>query len=175
MWVFLVSLDGGLIWRVVVVPFLGPCIGPIVGGYIGDNTSWRWIYYTLLIFTGLIFVLMVFTIPETYTPIILKRRAKKMRKERGGIYLSKQILKLTLALSRICWRSAWLDQLSYCVENWSCFWFRSICLSCTVCYICSPSPIPPFSPSTKICRLDALVWCLFLSVSEWSLLHFALR
>ncbi|KAK9452920.1 major facilitator superfamily domain-containing protein [Dipodascopsis uninucleata] len=64
-------------------PFLGPCIGPIVGGFIGDSVSWRWIYYVLLIFTGVIYALIVFTIPETYAPEILKRRAKKLRKETG--------------------------------------------------------------------------------------------
>ncbi|KAK7207797.1 major facilitator superfamily domain-containing protein [Myxozyma melibiosi] len=64
-------------------PFLGPCIGPIVGGYIGDNTSWRWIYYTMLIFTGVLYAVIVVTIPETYAPTILKRRAAKLRKETG--------------------------------------------------------------------------------------------
>lgn len=64
-------------------PFLGPCIGPIVGGYIGDTVSWRWIYYTLLIFCGVVYALIVVIIPETYAPEILKRRARKMRKESG--------------------------------------------------------------------------------------------
>ncbi|KAK9470250.1 major facilitator superfamily domain-containing protein [Dipodascopsis tothii] len=64
-------------------PFIGPCIGPIVGGYIGEHVSWRWIYYVFLIFTAVIFVLMSATIPETYAPIILKRRAAKLRKQTG--------------------------------------------------------------------------------------------
>ncbi|KAK9311642.1 major facilitator superfamily domain-containing protein [Lipomyces starkeyi] len=64
-------------------PFLGPCIGPIVGGYIGQNTSWRWIYWVMLIFIGVIYVVVAFTIPETYAPEILKRRARKLRKETG--------------------------------------------------------------------------------------------
>ncbi|KAK9447517.1 major facilitator superfamily domain-containing protein [Limtongia smithiae] len=64
-------------------PFLGPCIGPIVGGYIGDNTSWRWIYWVMLIFTGLIYALVCVTLPETYAPTILKRRAAKLRKDTG--------------------------------------------------------------------------------------------
>ncbi|KAK9316421.1 major facilitator superfamily domain-containing protein [Lipomyces starkeyi] len=64
-------------------PFLGPCIGPIIGGYIGDNVDWRWIYYVMLIFTGAVHVLVCFTIPETYAPEILKRRAKKLRKQTG--------------------------------------------------------------------------------------------
>ncbi|KAK9385316.1 major facilitator superfamily domain-containing protein [Lipomyces mesembrius] len=64
-------------------PFLGPCIGPVVGGFIGDNVDWRWIYYVMLIFTGAVYVLVCFTIPETYAPEILKRRAKKLRKQAG--------------------------------------------------------------------------------------------
>ncbi|KAK9460265.1 major facilitator superfamily domain-containing protein [Lipomyces oligophaga] len=64
-------------------PFIGPCIGPIVGGYIGDHVSWRWIYYVLLIFSGAVFALVALTIPETYAPTILARRAKKLRKETG--------------------------------------------------------------------------------------------
>ncbi|KAK9480684.1 major facilitator superfamily domain-containing protein [Lipomyces japonicus] len=64
-------------------PFLGPCIGPIVGGYIGDTVSWRWMYWVMLMFTGVIYLLFVFTIPETYAPAILKKRAAKLRKETG--------------------------------------------------------------------------------------------
>ncbi|KAK7206828.1 major facilitator superfamily domain-containing protein [Myxozyma melibiosi] len=64
-------------------PFVGPCIGPIVGGYIGDTVSWRWIYYVFLIFSGAIYVLVALTIPETFAPEILKRRARKLRKETG--------------------------------------------------------------------------------------------
>ncbi|KAK9234362.1 major facilitator superfamily domain-containing protein [Lipomyces kononenkoae] len=64
-------------------PFLGPCIGPIIGGFIGDTVDWRWIYYVMLIFTGAVYALVCFTIPETYAPEILKRRAKKLRKETG--------------------------------------------------------------------------------------------
>ncbi|KAK9465931.1 major facilitator superfamily domain-containing protein [Lipomyces arxii] len=64
-------------------PFLGPCVGPIVGGFIGDHTSWRWIYYTFLIFTGVLYVVICTTIPETYGPTILKRRAANLRRETG--------------------------------------------------------------------------------------------
>ncbi|KAK9235303.1 major facilitator superfamily domain-containing protein, partial [Lipomyces kononenkoae] len=53
------------------------------GGFIGDTVDWRWIYYVMLIFTGAVYALVCFTIPETYAPEILKRRAKKLRKETG--------------------------------------------------------------------------------------------
>ncbi|KAK9480685.1 major facilitator superfamily domain-containing protein [Lipomyces japonicus] len=64
-------------------PFIGPCVGPIVGGFIGDHVTWRWIYWVMLMLTGVIYVLIVFTIPETYAPAILKKRAAKLRKETG--------------------------------------------------------------------------------------------
>lgn len=32
-----------------VSPFLGPVLGPLVAGFINENTSWRWTYYTVLI------------------------------------------------------------------------------------------------------------------------------
>lgn len=63
-------------------PFLGPAVGPLVGGYIGDNLYWRWIYYILLIFTGVVYLLMLL-VPETHHSTILARRAKKLRKKTG--------------------------------------------------------------------------------------------
>ncbi|KAI3335786.1 major facilitator superfamily domain-containing protein [Ustulina deusta] len=64
-------------------PFVGPAIGPLVGGYLSDNLGWRWLYWLTLILSGIIWVLITFTIPETYAPTILARRAKKLRKETG--------------------------------------------------------------------------------------------
>jgi multidrug resistance protein len=62
-------------------PFIGPAIGPLVGGFIADNIGWRWLYWIQLILTGFCYILITFTVPETYAPEILARRAKKLRKE----------------------------------------------------------------------------------------------
>jgi MFS family permease len=35
-------------------PFLGPSLGPVVGGFLGENAGWRWVQGFLAIFTGLI-------------------------------------------------------------------------------------------------------------------------
>lgn len=64
-------------------PFLGPAIGPLVGGFIADNLGWRWLYWITLIIAGVIYLLMVFTVPETYAPTLLSRRAAKLRQETG--------------------------------------------------------------------------------------------
>lgn len=65
-------------------PFIGPAIGPLVGGYLADAKGWRWLYWIQLILIGASWVLITFTVPETYAPTILARRAKKLRKEQDN-------------------------------------------------------------------------------------------
>ncbi|BGP52600.1 hypothetical protein JCM8202v2_000156 [Rhodotorula sphaerocarpa] len=61
-------------------PFLGPVSGPLISGFINQNTNWRWTWYTLIIWAAIEFVLILTLVPETYAPALLKRRAKKLRK-----------------------------------------------------------------------------------------------
>lgn len=64
-------------------PFIGPALGPILGGFINQYTSWRWTFWVLLIWTGCQLAVIALTIPETYTPVLLRRKAVRMRKETG--------------------------------------------------------------------------------------------
>jgi MFS family permease len=52
-----------------------------VGGFLSDATGWRWLYWIQLILSGVCWILITFTVPETFAPTILSKRAKKMRKE----------------------------------------------------------------------------------------------
>ncbi|KAF9891557.1 hypothetical protein FE257_004025 [Aspergillus nanangensis] len=61
-------------------PFLGPAIGPLAGGFLADGTNWRWLYWLQLILSFVAWVLITFTVPETYAPALLKKRAQKLRK-----------------------------------------------------------------------------------------------
>ncbi|RDW58408.1 major facilitator superfamily protein-6 [Coleophoma crateriformis] len=65
-------------------PFVGPAIGPLVGGFLSDALGWRWLYWIQLIISGACWVLITFTLPETYTPTLLARRAAKLRKSTGN-------------------------------------------------------------------------------------------
>lgn len=64
-------------------PFIGPAIGPLVGGYLANAAGWRWLYWIQLILSGVMWLLLTFTVPETYAPTILRRRAQQLRKETG--------------------------------------------------------------------------------------------
>jgi len=66
-----------------VAPFLGPTIGPLIGGFINQYTNWRWTYYVLLIWSGVLYLLLYFFVPETYHPVLLRNKARKIRKETG--------------------------------------------------------------------------------------------
>lgn len=64
-------------------PFAGPAIGPLIGGYLANAAGWRWLYWIQLILSGICWLLLTFTVPETYAPTLLKRRAQKLRHETG--------------------------------------------------------------------------------------------
>jgi multidrug resistance protein len=57
----------------------GPLIGPVVSGFIAV-VSWRWVYWLQLIIAGATWPVLLM-MPETYAPIVLKAKAKKLRKQ----------------------------------------------------------------------------------------------
>lgn len=61
----------------VTTPFLGPAIGPLVGGYVTIAYGWRWTQWALLFFT-VAFLTPAFGMHETYKARILDRRAKRL-------------------------------------------------------------------------------------------------
>lgn len=65
-------------------PYCGPVIGPIVTGWINVGTGRLDLFHwTNMAFAGMILI-VVALIPETYAPVILKRRAAGLRKETGN-------------------------------------------------------------------------------------------
>lgn len=70
-------------------PFMGPVIGPIVGGFVGQTVGWRWVQGVMAIFTGVLWIAGTILLPETYPPVILRKRAQKLSKMTGKVYKSK--------------------------------------------------------------------------------------
>ncbi|KAF2396390.1 MFS general substrate transporter [Trichodelitschia bisporula] len=60
----------------------GPCAGPIISGYLSPSVGWRWSFWTSLIYAGVTAVPLLL-VPETFAPILLRTRARKIRKETG--------------------------------------------------------------------------------------------
>ncbi|KJZ72450.1 hypothetical protein HIM_08119 [Hirsutella minnesotensis 3608] len=69
-------------------PFLGPVLGPVIGGFIGMTAGWRWVMGFLAIFSGALWVIGGLCIPETYSPVLLRRRAAKLSQMTGRCYVS---------------------------------------------------------------------------------------
>ncbi|CAH0035554.1 unnamed protein product [Clonostachys rhizophaga] len=86
-------------------PLFGPVIGPAVGGVLAQNKGWRWVFWLVAILGGAVSVAMVLVLRESYAPVILGRRTKRLRKETGNQQLrskldqgltSRQLFKLSI-------------------------------------------------------------------------------
>lgn len=67
-----------------LAPLLGPAVGPIAGGFITENTTWRWVFYATTIADAVIQISGLFFLQETYTPVLLQRKKKKLIEETGN-------------------------------------------------------------------------------------------
>ena len=70
-------------------PFLGPVLGPVIGGFLGMNGGWRWVMGLLAAFSGAVWIMGTFLMPETYAPVLLRRSAERLSKITGKVYRSK--------------------------------------------------------------------------------------
>lgn len=67
-----------------LAPLIGPAAGPIAGGFITQNTTWRWAFWAVSIADAVIQVFGLFFLQETWAPKLLEQKAKKLRKETGN-------------------------------------------------------------------------------------------
>jgi MFS family permease len=63
----------------------GPTIGPLVGAActVSPGLGWRWTEYIEAIWVATVLILALVTMPELYPPVLLKRKAQRLRKETG--------------------------------------------------------------------------------------------
>ncbi|KAJ4469898.1 MFS polyamine transporter [Lentinula aciculospora] len=82
-----------------LAPLLGPVVGPIAGAWIADKAQgaagdgggigdqsnmWRWVFWSTTIVDAAIQVAGMFWLQETFAPVLLERKAEKIRKEISG-------------------------------------------------------------------------------------------
>ncbi|KAI0102475.1 putative MFS transporter [Nemania sp. FL0031] len=65
-------------------PLLGPVIGPVIGGFVTQYLGWRWTFWLVLILAGVVSILAVFLMRETFEPVLLERKTAKLRKSTGN-------------------------------------------------------------------------------------------
>ncbi|KAF8848303.1 MFS general substrate transporter, partial [Acephala macrosclerotiorum] len=62
------------------IQFMGPEVSPIIGGFINYYTTWHWTYYFMLIWASTGLIAIVFFVPETCEPVILRFKAEKLKR-----------------------------------------------------------------------------------------------
>ncbi|KAJ5817209.1 hypothetical protein N7447_009442 [Penicillium robsamsonii] len=70
-------------------PFLGPSLGPINCDFLVASRGWEWVQGLTTIFNGVVFLVGIAFIPETYTPVLLQKRAAKLSQLTGAVYRSR--------------------------------------------------------------------------------------
>ncbi|KLT42114.1 MFS transporter [Cutaneotrichosporon oleaginosum] len=66
-----------------LAPLSGPCLGPILGGYMNQNVTWRATFYLIIAWGGVEFLLLWTLVPETFLPIVQKQEARRLRISTG--------------------------------------------------------------------------------------------
>lgn len=91
-----------------LMPLFGPAVGPIIGAFITEYTSWRWSFYATTIADAVIQVIALVFLRETHAPVLLERKCKALIKQTGNTNLHVELdqksrtvqRKLLTALSR---------------------------------------------------------------------------
>ena len=68
-------------------PLIGPVAGPVIGGYLTQRAGWRWAFWLSAITGGVCELGFLAFFRETYEPIILRRKARRLREETGNTEL----------------------------------------------------------------------------------------
>ncbi|KAI5449540.1 mitochondrial import receptor subunit tom20 [Naganishia albida] len=70
-------------------PFMGPALGPICGGFLGETAGWRWVAALLAILSAVLTLIGTLFLPETYPVVLLRQRAALLSRVTGRTYVYK--------------------------------------------------------------------------------------
>lgn len=105
-----------------IAPFLGPAIGPVAGGFLAEaqGSSWKWVAALLAFFSAILTVAGAIWLPETYEPVLLRRRARNMEKAYGGRWMYHRDVEKPLRLKELFmnqlktpWKILFLEPIAF--------------------------------------------------------------
>lgn len=71
-----------------LVPLFAPVLGPIIGGFVADAFGWRWLMGLMALLSASALTVSLITLPETYAPVLLRKRAERLSNMTGAIFVS---------------------------------------------------------------------------------------
>ncbi|KAK5133872.1 hypothetical protein LTR08_007203 [Meristemomyces frigidus] len=102
-------------------PFVGPEVGPVIGGFINQYINWRWSFWVLVIWAGAQWLMIFLLVPETYGPVILRRKAVQLRKDTGDSRWQAPIEKMNKSVAKtVLWS---------CIRPFQLLFFEQMCLN----------------------------------------------
>lgn len=78
------------------MPFLGPAVSPVVGGFLSQSAGWKWVAALIAFFSAALTATAACFMPETYAPTLLRARARLLSKATGKVYRAQQDAKKPL-------------------------------------------------------------------------------
>ncbi|KAH8660417.1 major facilitator superfamily domain-containing protein [Xylariales sp. PMI_506] len=66
-----------------VGPQLAPAVGPVIGGFLTESKGWRWVFWLQAIVSGVVLILGIILLRETYAPVILQKKLQTMMRTTG--------------------------------------------------------------------------------------------
>ncbi|KAF8867034.1 putative MFS transporter [Acephala macrosclerotiorum] len=89
-----------------LAPLLGTIIGPIAGGFLVQYVSWRWCFYIVSVASAAVQVFGFVIFRETYAPVLIQRRCKKLRISTGNkdLYTAYDSIAFSTLLRNSCIR-----------------------------------------------------------------------
>ncbi|KAM7214802.1 Major facilitator superfamily domain containing protein [Rhypophila decipiens] len=81
--------DRGLAITVyALVPLFAPVVGPMVGAYVSATYGWRWSMAVMAAMSASAMLVAALLLPETYAPVLLEKRARRLSVLTGKVYIS---------------------------------------------------------------------------------------
>lgn len=82
--------------------FIGPLNGPIIGSFVAESyLGWRWTEYLTVILMMTIWSVVIFTCEETFSPALLRQKARILRYETGNWALHAKVEERRVDLKQI--------------------------------------------------------------------------